>query len=127
MNDGATPVTNRVPLSGTRLVLFVVFFAFISSILFAVITLMFKLTLMPFSAHVGLVLLTFGLFKISVATHAILAPTAVAPQSDQRQDTGSPVIFRLWIAYKLTPAALAIVAAIYLFTVGAPSLNALVK
>jgi uncharacterized membrane protein YvlD (DUF360 family) len=127
MSDNVNQTTARVPHQGTRAVLFLVFAAFVSSIIFAVTSLMFKLTLVPFSTNVALVLLTFGLFKISIAMHAIMAPTAVLPQSDQRQDTGSPTIFRLWVGYKLVPAALAIVSAFYLLIAGAPALDALVK
>ena len=127
INDKVTPTTTRAPHSGTRVVLFLVFGAFVLSILFAVTSLMFKLTLVPFSTNVALVLLTFGLFKICIAMHSIMAPTAVSPQSDQRQDTGSPAIFRMWVGYKLVPAALAIVSALYLLVAGAPALDVLIK
>ena len=114
---------NRVPLRGTRLALYVVFVAFAGSVVFAACSLMFHLQLVRFSIAVGLVLLFFGLFKVCIAVDAVTAPTAVAPQSDRRQETGSPAIFRLWVGYKLVPAALAIVAAIYLFAVGSVALD----
>jgi hypothetical protein len=127
MGDQVTPSTVRASHSGTRTVLFIVFAAFVAAILFAVASLMFKLTVVPFSTNIALVLLTFGLFKICIAMHAIMAPTAVSPQSDQRQDTGSPAVFRMWVGYKLVPAALAIVSAMYLLVAGAPALDVLVK
>jgi hypothetical protein len=107
--------------------LYLVFAGFAASVLFSVASLMLHLRLLPFSQAVGLVLLFFGLFKLFIALDAIAAPTAMAPESDQRQDTGSPARFRLWVAYKLTPAALAMVAAVYLFTAGSAALDAMVN
>jgi hypothetical protein len=120
-----TVVSDHVPAPHNRMrgLLTTAFVAFIAAVLFAAITLMFHLHIISFSSNVGLVLLTFGLFKIAVALHAFVAPSAQSPLSDQRQDIGSPALFRLWIAYKLTPASLAIVAAIYLFVVGSPTLD----
>jgi hypothetical protein len=124
MNE-QTVVSNHVPAAPNRMrgLLTAAFVSFIAAVLFAAITLMFHLHIISFSSNVGLVLLTFGVFKIVVALHALVAPTAQSPLSDQRQDIGSPALFRLWIAYKLTPASLAIVAAVYLFVVGAPALD----
>jgi hypothetical protein len=62
---------------------------------------------------------------VCIALDAVAAPAAVAPQSDRRQEMGSPAVFRIWIAYKLAPAALAIVTAIYLFVVGSAALDGL--
>ena len=121
------PANDRVPLRGTRLALYVVFAAFATSVLFAATSLMLQLQIMRFSIAVGFVLLFFGLFKVCIALDAVVAPTAVAPQSDRRQETGSPGVFRLWVGYKLVPAALSIVAAIYLFAVGSAALDALIK
>jgi len=128
MTDQGVPTsaTDRVPLRGTRLALYVVFAAFAASVLFAAGSLMLHLQIVRFSIAVGLVLLFFGIFKLCIALDAVAAPTAVAPQSDRRQETGSPAVFRLWIAYKLAPAALAIVAAIYLFAAGSAALDSLV-
>jgi hypothetical protein len=120
------PATDRVPLRGTRLALYVVFVGFAASVLFAAGSLMLHLQLVRFSIAVGLVLFFFGLFKVCIALDAVAAPTAVAPQSDRRQELGSPAIFRLWIGYKLAPAALAIVAGVYLFAVGSAALDSLV-
>lgn len=120
------PAANRVPLRGTRLALYVVFAAFVGSIIFAISAMMLHLQAVRFSIAVGFVLLFFGLFKVCIAIDAVTAPPAVAPQSDRRQETGSPGVFRLWVGYKLTPAALAIVAAVYLFVVGSAALDALV-
>lgn len=122
-----TPATNRVPLRGTRLALYVVFACFAASIIAAITAMMLHVQSVRFSILVGFVLLFFGLFKIGIALDAVTAPPAVAPESDRRQETGSPGVFRLWVGYKLTPAALAIVAAIYLFTVGSAALDALSK
>lgn len=121
-----TSAPDRVPLRGTRLALYVVFIGFAGSVLFAAGSLMAHLQIVRFSIAVGLVLLFFGLFKVCIALDAVTAPPAVAPQSDRRQETGSPGIFRLWVGYKLAPAALAIVAAIYLFAVGSAALDSLV-
>ncbi|MBA3699246.1 MAG: hypothetical protein H0W78_10360 [Planctomycetes bacterium] len=121
-----TTTTNRVPLRGTRLALYVIFAGFVGSIIFAASAMMLHLQSIRFSIAVGFVLLFFGLFKVCIAIDAVTAPPAVAPQSDRRQETGSPGVFRLWVGYKLTPAALAIVAAIYLFVVGSAALDALV-
>ncbi len=117
---------NRMPLRGTRLALYVVFVAFAGSVVFAASSLMLHLQIVRFSIAVGLVLLFFGLFKVCIALDAVTAPTAIAPQSDRRQETGSPAIFRLWVGYKLAPAALAIAAAIYLFAVGSVALDSMV-
>jgi hypothetical protein len=122
----STPTADRVPLRGTRLALYVVFIGFAGSVLFAAGSLMLHLQMVRFSLAVGFVLLFFGLFKVCIALDAVTAPPAVAPQSDRRQETGSPGIFRLWVGYKLAPAALAIVAAIYLFAVGSAALDSLV-
>jgi hypothetical protein len=118
------PSTNRVPLRGTRLALYAVFIGFAGAVLFAAVSLMLHLQVVRFSVAVGLVLLFFGLFKVCIALDAVTAPPAVAPQSDRRQETGSA--FKLWVGYKLAPAALAIVAAIYLFAVGSAALDHLV-
>lgn len=123
----STPTADRVPLRGTRLALYVVFIGFAGSVLFAAGSLMLHLQMVRFSIAVGFVLLFFGLFKVCIALDAVTAPPAVAPQSDRRQETGSPGIFRLWVGYKLVPAALAIVAAIYLFAVGSAALDSLVS
>jgi hypothetical protein len=120
------PATDRVPLRGTRLALYVVFAGFVASIVVAVSALMLHVQAVRFSVLVGFVLLFFGLFKIGIALDAVTAPPAVAPESDRRQETGSPGVFRLWVGYKLTPAALAIVAASYLFVVGSAAIDALV-
>ena len=120
------PITNRVPLRGTRLALYVIFAGFAASVILAIGGLLLQVQAVRFSILVGLVLLFFGLFKIGIALDAVAAPPAVAPQSDRRQETGSPGVFRLWVGYKLTPAVLAIVAAIYLFAVGSAALDALV-
>jgi hypothetical protein len=114
-------------MRATRVVLFVAFAGFAASAIFGVVSLAGHLTVWPFSRVVALVLLFFGLFKIAIAVDAVLAPPAVAPQSDQRQDTASPTIFRLWVAYKLVPAALAIAVAGWLFARGAVGLDALVR
>ena len=111
----------------TRVVLYVCFAGFAVAALFGLATLMLHLNLLPFSRVVGLVLLFFGLFKIAIAVDAVHAPTAVAPQSDQRQEMGSPAIFRLWVMYKFVPATLAILAAAYLFANGSASLDALIR
>jgi hypothetical protein len=124
-NLDVTAKPTRVPLRGTRVLLFVAFAGFAASVLFAATSLMLHLTVVRFSVAVGLVLLFFGLFKVCIALDAVVAPAAVAPQSDRRQETGSPAVFRLWIAYKLAPAALAIVTAIYLFAVGSAALDGL--
>ncbi len=127
-DPGVTPpVSTRVPLRGTRVALYVTTGAFALSVLFAIISLMLHLEVVRFSTAVGLVLLFFGLFKVSIALDAVAAPPAVAPESDRRQETGSPGVFRLWVVYKLTPAALAIVAAIYLFVVGSPAIDAMIR
>jgi hypothetical protein len=115
---------DRVPLRGTRLALFVIFAGFAASVIFAATSLMLHLQVVRFSVAVGLVLLFFGLFKVCIALDAVTAPPAVAPQSDRRQETGSA--FKLWVGYKLAPAALALVAAIYLFVVGSAGLDSLV-
>ena len=127
MNDNLDVTNNatRVPLRGTRVALFSTFAGFAASVLFAATSLMFHLTVVRFSVAVGLVLFFFGLFKVCIALDAVAAPAAVAPQSDRRQEMGSPAVFRIWIAYKLAPAALAIVTAIYLFAVGSASLDKL--
>lgn len=119
------PVTDRVPLRATRLALYVVFACFAASIIAALAAMMLHVQAVRFSILVGFVLLFFGLFKIGIALDAVTAPPAVAPESDRRQETGSA--FKLWVGYKLTPAALAIVAAIYLFAVGSATLDALSK
>lgn len=128
MNEPGVPApfTERVPLRGTRLALYVMFAGFVGSIIFAISAMMLHLQAVRFSIAVGFVLLFFGLFKVCIAIDAVIAPPAVAPQSDRRQETGSPGVFRLWVGYKLTPAALAIVAAIYLFVVGSAALDGLV-
>ena len=127
MNEpGITPTADRVPLRGTRLALYVAFAGFAASVLFAATSLMLQLHIMRFSIAVGFVLLFFGFFKVCIALDAVAAPTAVAPQSDRRQELGSPGVFRLWVGYKLVPAALSIVAAVYLFAVGSAALDALV-
>jgi hypothetical protein len=128
VNDPGVPApsANRVPLRGTRLALFVVFAGFAASVVFAAASLMLHLQVVRFSVTVGFVLLFFGLFKVCIALDAVAAPTAVAPQSDRRQETGSPGVFRLWVGYKLTPAALAIVGAVYLFAVGSALVDGLV-
>ena len=118
------PSVDRVPLRGTRLALFVVFAGFAAAVIFAAASLMLHLQLVRFSVAVGLVLLFFGLFKVCIALDAVAAPPAVAPQSDRRQETGSA--FKVWVIYKLTPAALAIIAAVYLFAVGSQALDSLV-
>lgn len=123
----AEPAAPRQPMRATRMVLFVVFAGFAASVIFGVASLALHLTVWPFSRVVGLVLLFFGLFKIAIALDGVLAPTAIAPQSDQRQDTASPTVFRLWVAYKLVPAVLAIGVAVWLFARGAAGLDALVR
>lgn len=128
MNEpGITPTADRVPLRGTRLALYVIFAGFAASVLFAAGSLMLHLQMVRFSTAVGFVLLFFGLFKVCIALDAVAAPAAVAPQSDRRQETGSPGVFRLWVGYKLVPAALSIVAAIYLFVAGSAALDALIR
>lgn len=124
-----TPVepAERQPMRLTRVVLFVAFAGFAASALFGVASLALHLTVWPFSRVIGLVLLCFGLFKIAIALDGVYAPTAVAPQSDQRQDTASPTVFRVWVAYKLVPAALAIGVALWLFARGSAGLDALVR
>ena len=124
-NLDVTAKPTRVPLRGTRVLLFVAFAGFAASVLFAATSLMLHLTVVRFSVAVGLVLLFFGIFKVCIALDAVAAPAAVAPQSDRRQEMGSPAVFRIWIAYKLAPAALAIVTAIYLFVVGSAALDGL--
>lgn len=114
-------------MRATRVVLFATFAGFAASVIFGVICLAGHLTVWPFSRVVALVLLCFGLFKIAIAVDGVMAPTAVAPLSDQRQDTASPTVFRLWVAYKLVPAALAIGVAAWLFARGAAGLDALVR
>ena len=125
MNEPGVPApsVDRVPLRGTRLALFVVFAGFAASVIFAAASLVLHLQVVRFSVAVGLVLLFFGLFKICIALDAVTAPPAVAPQSDRRQETGSA--FKLWVGYKLTPAALAIIGAIYLFAVGSAAVDQL--
>lgn len=125
MNDAGVPapVANRVPLRGSRLALIVIFVGFAASVIFAAASLMLHLQVVRFSVAVGLVLLFFGLFKVCIAVDAVTAPPAIAPESDRRQETGSA--FKLWVGYKLTPAALAIVAAIYLFAVGSVAVDQL--
>lgn len=125
-DDHGVSAPGRPPLRSTRLALYVVFAGFAGAVLFAAGSLMLHLQVVRFSVAVGLVLLFFGLFKVCIALDAVTAPTAVAPQSDRRQETGSPAIFRLWVGYKLVPAALAIVGAIYLFAVGSPGLDGMV-
>ncbi len=125
--SGAEPVTPPQPMRTTRVVLYVAFAGFAASVIFGVICLAGHLTMWPFSRVIALVLLFFGLFKIAIAVDGVMAPTAVAPLSDQRQDTASPTVFRLWVAYKLVPAALAIGVAIWLFARGAARLDALVS
>jgi hypothetical protein len=120
------PAPGRAPLRGTRLALYVIFVGFAAAVLFAAASLLLHLQVVRFSTAVGLVLLFFGLFKVCIALDAVAAPAAVAPQSDRRQELGSPAVFRLWVGYKLTPAVLAIVAAIYLFAVGSPGLDGMV-
>lgn len=117
------PTAGQVPLRGTRLALFVIFAGFAASVIFAASSLMLHLQMVRFSVAVGLVLLFFGLFKICIALDAVTAPPAIAPQSDRRQETGKA--FKLWVGYKLTPAALAIIAAIYLFAVGSAAVDQL--
>lgn len=121
MSDGSGGVRR------TQVVLYVCFAGFAAAALFGLATLMLHLNLLPFSRVVGLVLLFFGLFKIAIAVDAINAPVAVAPQSDQRQDVGSPAVFRVWVLYKFVPATLAILAAAYLFANGSHSLDALIS
>lgn len=111
---------------GTRVLLWVIYAAFAATCLAGVLALLTHWRGLPFSRIVGAVLLLFGVFKILLAVDAVRAPRAVAPQSDQRQDTGSPAMFRLWVVYKLVPGALAIGAALYLFARGSHYLDGLV-
>ena len=120
--DGAEASRPR----GTRVLLWAVYACFAAACLSGALALFTHWHGQPFSRLVGLVLLLFGVFKILLAIDAVRAPTAVAPQSDQRQDTGSPGMFRLWVVYKLVPGSLAIAAAVFLFTHGSAFLDHLV-
>lgn len=110
-------------MRGSRLALIVIFVGFAASVIFAAASLMLHLQVVRFSVAVGLVLLFFGLFKICIAWDAVTAPPAIAPESDRRQETGKA--FKLWVGYKLTPGALAIIAALYLFAVGSSAVDQL--
>ena len=73
----------------------------------------------------GVFLLGFAGLKSAIATDQLLAPPAVAPRSTQRQDTGSPALFRIWLFYKYLAAVVAVFAAIWLLAHGSTGLDAL--
>jgi hypothetical protein len=60
------------------------------------------------------VLATFGIFKLVLAWDAVVAPLAQAPQTSQRQESGTPIMFRLWVSYKLWAGLLALAAGVAL-------------
>jgi hypothetical protein len=76
-----------------------------------------------FSRIIGAVFLLFGLFKIVLAWDALVAPTAQAPQSDQRQEVGTPGMFRLWVSYKVWAGLLAVLVGLVLMILGSRMLD----
>jgi uncharacterized membrane protein HdeD (DUF308 family) len=79
-----------------------------------------------FSTLIGILFLCFGIVKLAVALHAYLQPGAQSPFSDQRQETGTPALFRLWLAYKIIPGMLSLAVAAVLILHGVARLDAAV-
>ncbi len=89
-----------------RVALWTIYGLFAGSCFFAAAALLTHWHGMPFSKVIAVVFLLFGTGKIVLALDALKAPAAQAPQSDQRQATGSPAFFRLWVIYKMVPGVI---------------------
>ncbi len=101
-----------------RVVLWLIYGLFTASCFFAAAALFTHYHGLAFSRIVGMVFLFFGVGKIVLAIDAMQAPAAQAPQSDQRQQVGSPGMFRLWVFYKWAPGAIGIGFGLWLIAAG---------
>jgi hypothetical protein len=89
-------------------------------------TVLFKLPL-RLSVVFGVFFLCFAIAKLALAAEAAQAPPPVAGEVGRAQAFGSPRLFRIWVAYKIIAALVALAAAIYLFTAGAVVVDGFVR
>ena len=111
------PVNDQAPTArtrGMRTAVLIVYVLFTISCLCAISALLSHWHGIAFSRLVGGVLATFGIFKLVLAWDAVVAPLAQAPQTSQRQESGTPIMFRLWVSYKLWAGLLALAAGVAL-------------
>ncbi len=113
------------PLRWTTVVMYVAMLAVAAAGIFGALTVVNHWRYLSVSTIFGVFLLGFAALKSAIATDQLLAPPAVAPQSTQRQDTGSPGMFRVWLFYKYLAAVVAVSAAIWLLAHGSMGLDAL--
>jgi hypothetical protein len=101
-----------------RVALWTIYGLFTAACLFAATALFSHWHGIAFSTIIGTVFLFFGVGKIALAIDAMQAPTAQAPRSDQRQQVGSPALFRLWVIYKMAPGIIGLGAGVWLIAFG---------
>lgn len=75
----------------------------------------------------GVFFVCFAIAKLALAIEAVQAHTPAGGEVGRTQAFGSPRIFRVWLAYKILAALVALAAAAYLFTAGAAVVDGFVR